>query len=52
MFRPMALTVVFALTATLLTLLVLPLLYLMFERKNADRVPGPTAAEELELAGV
>ena len=30
-----------------LVLLVLPLLYLMFERRNADRVPGPTAAEEL-----
>ncbi|MHB1170184.1 MAG: efflux RND transporter permease subunit, partial [Longimicrobiales bacterium] len=47
--RPLATVVIGGLvTATLLTLLVLPLLYLMFERKNADRVPQPTAAEELD----
>ena len=51
--RPLATVVIGGLiTATLLTLLVLPLLYLMFERKNADKVPEPTAAEELELATV
>ncbi|MHB1170082.1 MAG: efflux RND transporter permease subunit, partial [Longimicrobiales bacterium] len=51
--RPLATVVIGGLvTATLLTLLVLPLLYLMFERKNADRVPQPTAAEELDMAAV
>ncbi|MGI9188675.1 MAG: efflux RND transporter permease subunit [Longimicrobiaceae bacterium] len=48
--RPLATVVIGGLiTATLLTLLVLPLLYLMFEHKSAGRVPEPTAAEELEL---
>ena len=51
--RPLATVVIGGLiTATLLTLLVLPLLYLMFERRNANRVPEPTAKEELELATV
>lgn len=51
--RPLATVVIGGLiTATLLTLLVLPLLYLMFERKNADKVPEPSAAEELELAAL
>jgi cobalt-zinc-cadmium resistance protein CzcA len=49
--RPLATVVIGGLiTATLLTLLVLPLLYLRFERKNANKIPEPTAAEELELA--
>jgi cobalt-zinc-cadmium resistance protein CzcA len=48
--RPLATVVIGGLvTATLLTLLVLPLLYLLFERKNADREPVPTAPEELAL---
>ena len=51
--RPLATVVIGGLvTATLLTLLVLPLLYLMFERKNTDRVPQLTAAEELDMAAV
>ena len=51
--RPLATVVIGGLvTATLLTLLVLPLLYLKFERKNADKAPEPTAAEELEFATV
>lgn len=51
--RPLATVVIGGLvTATLLTLLVLPLLYLKFERKNADRVPDPDEAEELEFATV
>jgi cobalt-zinc-cadmium resistance protein CzcA len=49
--RPLATVVIGGLiTATLLTLLVLPLLYLRFERKNADKVPELTAAEELVVA--
>jgi len=49
--RPLATVVIGGLvTATLLTLLVLPLLYLRFERKNDGRVPEPSAAQELEIA--
>jgi len=51
--RPLATVVIGGLvTATLLTLLVLPLLYLMFERKNAGKIPQPTAAQELEFTTV
>ncbi len=51
--RPLATVVIGGLiTATLLTLLVLPLLYLRFERKNADKVLEPREAEELELTTV
>src|SRR5690606_11644497 len=51
--RPLATVVIGALfTATLLTLLVLPLLYLLFERKHADRSPDPSEREELELVTV
>lgn len=39
-------------TTTLLTLLVLPLLYPMFERKHAGREPQPTEAAETEFAVV
>ena len=48
--RPLATVVIGGLVTA--TLLVLPLLYLMFERKNVDRVPEPTAAEELDMAAV
>ncbi|MGH7458095.1 MAG: efflux RND transporter permease subunit [Longimicrobiaceae bacterium] len=52
--RPLATVVIGGLvTATLLTLLVLPLLYLMFERRNGGQLPRQSAeAEELELATV
>lgn len=51
--RPLATVVIGGLiTATLLTLLVLPLLYLMFERKKADRVPQGAEVEELEPSAV
>jgi heavy metal efflux system protein len=51
--RPLATVVIGGLfTATLLTLLVLPLLYLLFERKHADRSPDPSEAEDLEFATV
>ena len=51
--RPLATVVIGGLiTATLLTLLVLPLLYLMFERKNAGREPQPAEATEPEFAAV
>ena len=51
--RPLATVVIGGLvTATLLTLLVLPLLYLIFERKHADRVPSPGDAEDLDFATV
>lgn len=51
--RPLATVVIGGLiTATLLTLLVLPLLYLKFERKNAEQTPTPTASDELDFAAV
>jgi cobalt-zinc-cadmium resistance protein CzcA len=51
--RPLATVVIGGLiTATLLTLLVLPLLYLRFERSNAERTPEATVREELEPARV
>ena len=49
--RPLATVVIGGLiTATLLTLLVLPLLYLRFERKNSERVPSHGATEDLDFA--
>jgi heavy metal efflux system protein len=52
--RPLATVVIGGLiTATLLTLLVLPLLYLVFEGKKADGPPtAPSPSEEVELATV
>jgi cobalt-zinc-cadmium resistance protein CzcA len=51
--RPLATVVIGGLvTATLLTLLVLPLLYLMMEKKRADRGPSFGDGNEPEPAGV
>ena len=51
--RPLATVVIGGLlTATLLTLLVLPLLYRLFERRNADRPLETGRTDELELAHV
>ena len=51
--RPLATVVIGGLiTATLLTLLVLPLLYLRFERSSAERVGVPGKAERRELETV
>jgi cobalt-zinc-cadmium resistance protein CzcA len=49
--RPLATVVIGGLvTATLLTLLVLPLLYLLFERRHVGAGSGSAEADELELA--
>lgn len=49
--RPLATVVIGGLvTSTLLTLLVLPLLYLMFERNTAGRAPKHEEADELQPA--
>ncbi len=51
--RPLATVVIAGLvTATLLTLLVLPLLYLMFERNQDPRAADRSEADDLELAAV
>ncbi len=51
--RPLATVVIAGLvTATLLTLLVLPVLYLIFERKSDARVTEAAGANELELLTV